>query len=279
MANLILKNPLIFQDGVGVSIDPTDTELFAIQRRTVIFTIGQAVGSGSSVVFSQLTGSKVQVDSGSNSLILSGNTISGSFTHTGDLSISSYFSCSNDLTINGLLVADEFRAELTQSVTLFRSGSTQFGDTIDDIHTRTGSMATTGSLSLNNGTAMLEISDDITLADLSVTSLITENAIKNYTDNNTSDFQTYARKSFAHTGSFVSVSTASFTAATASAPTGYTGTSEEDFMFFINGMIMEHDSLNVQQNDSSFLLKVDNSTIGYNLEVDDEFVAFGKFNS
>jgi hypothetical protein len=44
-------------------------------------------------------------------------------------------------------------------------------------------------------------------------------------------------------------------------------------------MIMEHDSLNVQQNDSSFLLKVDNSTIGYNLEVDDEFVAFGKFNS
>ena len=58
-----------------------------------------------------------------------------------------------------------------------------------------------------------------------------------------------------------------------------TSTSEEDFMFFINGMIMEHDSLNVQQNDYSFLLKVDNNTIGFNLEVDDEFVAFGKFNS
>ena len=35
----------------------------------------------------------------------------------------------------------------------------------------------------------------------------------------------------------------------------------------------------IQQNDSSFLLKVDNNTIGFNLEVDDEFVAFGKFNS
>ena len=57
------------------------------------------------------------------------------------------------------------------------------------------------------------------------------------------NFQTYQRKSFAHTGSFISVSTASFTAATASAPTGFTATSEDDFMFFVNGAIAEHDAL------------------------------------
>jgi hypothetical protein len=50
-------------------------------------------------------------------------------------------------------------------------------------------------------------------------------------------------------------------------------------MFFLNGMIMEHDSLTVEQSSSLFLLKVNNNTIGYNLEGDDEIVAFGKFNS
>ena len=154
----------------------------------------------------------------------------------------------------------------------------KFGDTADDNHQFSGSILTSGSLSLNNY-SVTEISNDTTLGDESTTSLITEKAAGSYATLNTATINTYQRKSFAHTGSFVSVSTASFTAATASAPTGYTGTSEEDFMFFINGMIMEHDSVNIQQNASSFLLKVDNNTIGYNLEVDDEFVAFGKFNS
>ena len=71
--------------------------------------------------------------------------------------------------------------------------------------------------------------------------------VKTYLDNQTDDFQTYQRKSFAHTGSFVSVSTASFTAISASAPTGYTATSEADFMFFVNGAIAEYDALTEEQ--------------------------------
>jgi hypothetical protein len=50
-------------------------------------------------------------------------------------------------------------------------------------------------------------------------------------------------------------------------------------MFFLNGTMMENDSLAIQQDDTSLLLKVNNTTIGYNLENTDEIVAFGKFNS
>ena len=77
----------------------------------------------------------------------------------------------------------------------------------------------------------------------------------------------------------MSVSTSSFSALSASAPSGYTGTTVHDFMFFLNGMIMENDSLNIEQSSSIFLLKVDNNTLGYNLEPKDEIVSFGKFNS
>ena len=39
------------------------------------------------------------------------------------------------------MVAEEFISELTQSVTLFKSGSTIFGDTVDDTHNVTGSLS------------------------------------------------------------------------------------------------------------------------------------------
>ena len=42
---------------------------------------------------------------------------------------------------------------------------------------------------------------------------------------------------------------------------------------------MEHDALEVQQNSTAFLLKVDTDSIGYDLESDDEIIAQGKFNS
>jgi hypothetical protein len=73
--------------------------------------------------------------------------------------------------------------------------------------------------------------------------------------------------------------TASFTATMASAPSGLTSVGENDFVFFLNGQYMEHDALEVQQDGSSFLLKVNTSSIGYVLESDDEVIAHGKFDS
>ena len=58
-----------------------------------------------------------------------------------------------------------------------------------------------------------------------------------------------------------------------------TGTTKNDFVFFINGQYMEHDAIAIQQTGSSLLLKVNNDSIGYDLETDDEILALGKFNS
>ena len=66
---------------------------------------------------------------------------------------------------------------------------------------------------------------------------------------------------------------------TASAPTGVTATSKDDFMFFSNGVFLETDALTIQQDGGQFLLKVDSDEIGYTLESDDEIIAHGKFNS
>jgi hypothetical protein len=67
---------------------------------------------------------------------------------------------------------------------------------------------------------------------------------------------------------------------TASAPTGLSATSEEDFMFFINGMLIENDALEIVQKTSTNLeLRLNTSELGYSLESDDEVIGFGKFNS
>ena len=277
MANFILKNPLALSDGIGFDVEP-NTDIFAKSRIEATFQIPQSVGSASNVEFAAISPAE-QFIIGDDKLIFKKNILSGSFTHTGNIISSNFFVVNGDVSVGGILTAKKIVTEVTQSFTFFESGSTQFGNSLDDIHSRTGSLSMSGStLGLNNFD-VTEISNDTTLGDSGGTSIVTENAVKTYLDEGAGAFQTYHRKSFAHTGSFVSVSTASFTAATASAPTGYTATSEDDFMFFVNGAIAEYDALTVQQTGSLFLLKVDNASIGYDLKISDEIVAFGKFNS
>ena len=87
---------------------------------------------------------------------------------------------SNNLNVNqviynlGSITFQEFISELSQSITIFESGSTIFGDTIDDRHSLTGSLNLTGSFNINDY-SITEISNDTTLADGSSTSVLTEN--------------------------------------------------------------------------------------------------------
>ena len=275
MAN-IFTEPLIFQNGTGFVINPNNTEIFSNQ--TVVFSIGQAVETTSDVVFNQITVTTDKFIIDNEDLFLKSGEISGSLTVSSNTAIAQNLTGSQDLTVLGTLTAEKIETELTQSVTLFDSGSTIFGDTSDDTHQFSGSLLSSGSLVLSNST-LREISNDTSLTDSNASGIVTENALKNYIDDNVDDIQTYLRKSFIHTGSFVSTSTSSFTATSASAPTGYTSTTEEDFMFFINGQMMEHDALTVQQSSSYFYLKVDNDSIGYDVASTDEIVAWGKFNS
>ena len=80
-------------------------------------------------------------------------------------------------------------------------------------------------------------------------------------------------------GDFAGYSTGSFNATSASAPTGLTATTENDFIFFLNGQYMEHDALTIRQSGSLFQVLVDTDSIGYVLEASDEILAWGKFDS
>ena len=277
-----LKEPLILKNGTGFNLSPSNTELRAdsAPNTDITIAINQAVESSSNVQFADLTANPFIIDN--STLVLNRNYISasGEVTQTGDFLVSSFVSHSGDFTGGGSVTAQTLEARLTRSFTLFESGSTLFGDTTDDTHQFSGSVVNSGSYTLNSSDTMTEISNDTTLADSNATSLVTENAVKTYVDNQTDDQQTYLRKQFVKISTtLVNSSTASFTAVTASAPAGMTGTTEHDFLFFINGQYMEHDAITIQQASSTFYLKVDTDSIGYELESDDEILAWGKFNS
>ena len=276
--SISLENSLILNQGTGVTISNTGVGFNGSTALSQNIAIGQAVETTSNVTFNQLTASN-SVQIGDSSTIYSTTGISGSIDVTGSLETTGDLTVQGNTTINGTLTANEFHTTFTSASIILASGSTRFGDTLDDTHEFTGSVDVTGSFSLN-GYSVNEISNDTALTDGSATALITENAIKTYITDNVTDSATYLRKNFfKSSASITNATTASFTAVTASAPSGLTSTTENDFVFFINGQYMEHNALAIQQKGSSLELHVDTGSIGYILESDDEILSVGKFNS
>ena len=60
-----------------------------------------------------------------------------------------------------MVTAQEFHSEFVSASIMYSSGSTKFGDTIDDIHSITGSIHQSGSFNLNDGN--LTVNDNTTL--------------------------------------------------------------------------------------------------------------------
>ena len=269
------SNPITFIAGTGVTLSADGVEFDGSQRVDQTISIGQDVSSTSNVVFNSVSASSLILGSTTfkDSQITGSISIQGSLTTTGDMTID------GNATVDGTLTVRELHTEFVSASIMYESGSTQFGDTSDDTHEFSGSVLISGSLSLNNY-SVNEISNDTTLTDSSATALVTENAVKSYVNTNVIQPNSYLRKQFFKTSNSISVpSTASFSAVSASAPTGMTTTSKNDFVFFINGQYMEHDALEIQQLGSTFHLIVNNDSIGYDLETDDEILAIGKFNS
>ena len=274
---ITLTYPLVFNQGTGVTLSSDGTEYDGGSRLEQQISIGQDVATTADVTFAQVSASSLTLTGGT---VYEGSTVTGDINITGSLVSTGDMTVNGNMTVEGTLTAQEFHTENISSSIVFSSGSTQFGDTLDDNHTFTGSLLVTGSYSLNGSSAMTEISNDTTLADANATSLVTENAVKTYVDNQPDDQQTYLRKQYFKTTASITVpATASFTAVTASAPSDLTSTSKHDFVFFINGQYMEHDAFDIKQNGSSLLLKLNNDSIGDDLESDDEILAIGKFNS
>tara|TARA_Y100000034_G_scaffold4016_1_gene4760 strand:- start:63 stop:1757 length:1695 start_codon:yes stop_codon:yes gene_type:complete len=272
---IVTSFPVIFNAGTGVTLSADGAEFDGGSRVEETISIGQDVSTTSNVTFNQVSASSIVIgDNTYNDGSITGSLIvSGSVTTEGNMTVN------GNATIDGILTAQEFHTELVSGSIIYSSGSTQFGNTSDDTHQFSGSILTSGSLRLNNY-SVTEISNDTSLTDSNALALVTENAAKTYIDDQTDTQQTYLRKQYVKTSSSITApGTASFTAVTASAPTGMTSTSENDFIFFINGQYMEHDAIQIQQASSTFRLIVDNDSIGYDLESDDEILAIGKFNS
>ena len=270
-----LTFPLVLNAGTGVSLSRDGIEFNGSSRLEQIISIGQSVATTANVTFNQVSASSLILDS----TTYDGGNVTGDMNFTGSLTTTGDMTVVGNATIGGIVTAQEFHTEFISGSIIYASGSTQFGDTLDDTHIFTGSLSLTGSFALNNY-SVTEISNDETLTDASATALVTEFAVKTFTSDSIDVEQAYLRKQFVKTTSSITIpASASFSAVTASAPSSLSSTTENDFIFFINGQYMEHDALEIQQVGSVFVLKVDNDSIGYNLESDDEILAIGKFNS
>ena len=252
--SISITNPFTLEQGTGVTLSNNGQSFDGSAPLTQTISIGQDVSTDADVQFNTLTANELNIGTGTTK-----------FTDGG---------------ITGSLTSDLFITQVTTRSVDFSTGSNEFGDTLDDKHEFTGSVDITGSFVLN-GYSVNEISNDSTFNDESTTALVTENAIANFNVATlTTDETTYLRKQFYKTSSsLISTNTASFTATTASAPSGVTATSINDFVFFINGQYMEHDALAIRQTGSAFHLEVNTTSIGYELESDDEILAIGKFDS
>ena len=278
MPILKFKNPLTItgSDGFISNILNMDGTI----RQNNVLEIGQDVGTDQDVTFNSVESPEnetliINNEAGTQNMVLGYEFISGSnLTFTVDtMTISENFTHEDDITINGAINFVSMSAELNNSSVIFQSGSTRFGDDLNDTHSVTGSMSVSGSFILN-GYEVSEISNNTTLEN-STTSLVTENVASQSL--NLSVATEYLRNNFAKVGT-ISNSTASFSAVTGSAGT-LTSTTKQDFQFYLNGMLLEQDALTIQQSSSVFELHMNASSLGYNLSDSDEIVAWGKFNS
>jgi len=265
--------------GTGITISNSGVEWFGSETLTQTISL-----SGGTTEFTILSASNaVYVGDVTSSLTIDRTGVTGDWAVAGALSATGDLNITGDAVIQGDLTAQSYTSELVSSTVLYDSGSTKFGDTIGDTHQMTGSLLISGSLNVNDY-SISEISNDTSLTDTSTSTLVTENAIKSYVDSQitggSSAADLYLRKQFVKRNTtLIGNSTASFSAVTASAPSGMTSTTEDDFLFFLNGQYMEHDALTIQQANGVFYLKVNTDSIGYVLESDDEIISWGKFNA
>tara|TARA_Y100000592_G_scaffold94870_1_gene160345 strand:- start:454 stop:1305 length:852 start_codon:yes stop_codon:yes gene_type:complete len=283
MPILKFKNPLVISGSDGF-ISSNTGQLDATNRQTSEFSIGQDVGTDQEVTFNGLTQPENQTlilpnpSDASQNLVLGYEFISGSnitFT-TEEQGISENYTHEDNLLIDGEVSAKTILTELSSSEVIFTSGSTKFGDTLDDKHEVTGSMTISGSFSLNNSN-MVGVSNNSDVSAARQNFFVTENVAFQVLGGEAEVANLFLRKQFAKVGTITSP-TASFTAVTASAG-DLTATSINDFHFYLNGMILENDALTIEQDGSTFKLHMDTGSLGYNLTNNDEIVAWGKFNS
>ena len=77
------------------------------------------------------------------------STSTGSFLQNSDTASFSTLHVEGNITTSGSVTAQEFHTEVVSSSVIYESGSTTFGDTIDDVHNRTGSLFVSGNITFD----------------------------------------------------------------------------------------------------------------------------------
>jgi cytoskeletal protein CcmA (bactofilin family) len=101
----------------------------------------------------------LQVDNGQIVQNGLGSPVTGSINLSGSLHVTGSSTFGGDLRVHGNITAQQFIATTVSSSVVYESGSSQFGNSLDDNHDFTGSLNLTGSLL---ATGSLEISGSIT---------------------------------------------------------------------------------------------------------------------
>ena len=100
----------------------------------------------------------------------------GSYATTGSNHFKANQTISGSLTVTDTIIAQEFKTEFVSASITFTSGSTKFGDSIDDVHNMTGSLKISGSINASTYIGVLsqsaQIASDISGSFNSVSSSI-----------------------------------------------------------------------------------------------------------
>ena len=109
--------------------------------------------SGSSTTLSSSLAVDIAVNSATSASLQSRVTsnetsISSLNSNSGSYLLNTSDTLNGDLTVTGTLTAQQFNTEYVTSSVILQSGSTQFGDSADDIHTFTGSVNISGSTTM-----------------------------------------------------------------------------------------------------------------------------------
>ena len=111
------------------------------------YFIGDIVGNSDLDVLGSISGSSARITgTGSFASLKVNDTLT---VNHGTTIISGSQTITSDLTVLGAVNARQFNISIISSSTIYQSGSTKFGDTIDDTHEFTGSVSLTGSLIVN----------------------------------------------------------------------------------------------------------------------------------
>jgi len=90
-----------------------------------------------------------KIDAATNKIMIGTNVVGDEkFKVAGNVGITGSLHVSGNITTSGSIIAKEFRTEFVNQIIATSSGSTQFGDSIDDVHHFTGSLLVSGNINL-----------------------------------------------------------------------------------------------------------------------------------